>query len=200
MTTVYPQVVLSDQDGTPHDVVDLGGGTAKYNTSPPTLSNGEATSLQTDVNGNLKEVTDIVKWAGVAVDPLVAGAVPVHDDLLLAAILAIGAGLASVVIDADGRTIAASESGSLYSNEGATAIAPFILPAAATNLRFSFYVQDADGIRVTAGAGDTIQVGAGLSAVAGKIESTSIGANVSLLAINATEWVALSITRTWTVT
>lgn len=125
---------------------------------------------------------------------------PVTDAAVLAAILAQTAALGSLVVDADGRTIAAAETKTAYSNEGATAIAPFVLPAAAAGLDFTFIVQDADGIRVTAGAGDTIQVAAAVSAAAGKIESTTIGSAVRLIALNATEWMAVSAVGTWTVT
>lgn len=120
-------------------------------------------------------------------------------DDILAAILAI-APQGSVVVDADGRTITAAESGSVYSNEGASAIAPFILPAAAAGLNFTFIVQDADGIRVTAASGDTIRIAGSESAAAGKIENTAIGSTVKLTAINATEWIGSVGAGTWTVT
>lgn len=117
---------------------------------------------------------------------------------LQAAMAALSPG--SLVVDADGRTILAAESGTTYSNEGASAIDPFILPAAAAGLRFGFFVQDADGIRVTAAAGDTIRVGASVSGAGGKIENSTIGGSVLLMALNATEWVALSSVGTWTAT
>ena len=75
-----------------------------------------------------------------------------------------------------------------------------MLPSAAAGLDFSFMVQDADGIRVTAATGDTIRVGTALSGVAGKIESTTIGSSVRLIALNATEWMAVSMVGSWTVT
>jgi len=120
-------------------------------------------------------------------------------DDILAAILAL-APQGSVVVDADGRTITAAESGSVYSNEGAAAIAPFVLPAAAAGLNYSFIVQDADGIRVTAAAGDTIRIAGDVSGAAGKIENAVIGSTVKLTAINATEWVGSVGAGTWTVT
>src|SRR4051794_33522254 len=120
-------------------------------------------------------------------------------DDLLAAILAI-APQGSVVVDADGRTITVAESGSVYSNEGASAIAPFILPPAAASLNYSFIVQDADGIRVTAASGDTIRIAGTASGLAGKIENTTIGSTVKLTAINATEWIGSVGAGTWTVT
>ena len=85
-------------------------------------------------------------------------------------------------------------------NEGATSQEETILPAAVANLLRVFYVQDADGIKITAGEGDTIRLAGSVSAAAGNITSSTIGSAVILLAINATEWVAISIVGTWTVT
>lgn len=90
--------------------------------------------------------------------------------------------------------------GKVFSNEGAGAIVPFTLPAAAADLEYGFYVQDADGIRVTAAAGDTIRVATGISAPAGKIESTTLGSFVRIKAMNATEWVAVAEGGSWTAT
>lgn len=90
--------------------------------------------------------------------------------------------------------------GNTYSNEGAAAIVPFTLPSARVGYKFAFIVQDADGIRVTAASGDTIRINGSVSAAAGKIESTTVGSVVELLAINATEWVATRSSGTWTVT
>ncbi len=125
---------------------------------------------------------------------------PVTDAAVLAAITALQVSLGALVVDADGATLLAADSSKVYSNEGATAIDPFVLPAAAAGLNFTFIVQDADGIRVTAAAGDTIRIASAVSAAAGKIESTAIGSVVRLYAINATEWIAVYAVGTWTVT
>ncbi len=93
-----------------------------------------------------------------------------------------------------------SDSGNLYTNEGATAEVEFNLPSAQVGLEFSFIVQDTDGIQVNANTGDTIRIGASVSAAAGLIETTTIGNAVKLKAINNTEWVAMSNVGTWTVT
>lgn len=124
----------------------------------------------------------------------------VNDAAVLAAIQVLTLGLGTLVVQPLGGALSASASGSIYSNEGAAAISPFVLPAAAAGLRFGFIVQDADGIRVTAAAGDTIQISTALSAAAGKAESTTIGSTVYLIAINATEWIATSVVGVWTVT
>lgn len=99
-----------------------------------------------------------------------------------------------------GKTSGATEYNAVYTNEGATAISPFILPATVAGAKRTFVVQDADGIRVTAVAGSTIRIGSVVSASGGKIESTTIGSAVVLEAINATQWVAISVNGNWDVT
>lgn len=97
------------------------------------------------------------------------------------------------------------ERGFHFTNEGASALIVFNLPTAVLNTTtggyyYNFYVQDADGLQVTAAAGDTIRVGPSVSAAAGNISSTTIGSSIRLHCINATEWVAEAVIGTWTVT
>jgi len=96
--------------------------------------------------------------------------------------------------------ISAVESNTLYTNEGATAKAYLTLPTAAAGLRYSFIVQDTDGLRIVANAGDTIRSNTSVSAAAGFAEATAIGATMTLVAINATEWISTSTLGTWTIT
>jgi hypothetical protein len=105
---------------------------------------------------------------------------------------------ASTAGSASPNVITAAKSNTAYTNEGSTALNYHTLPAAAANLTYTFYVDDADGIRVVAGAGDIIQINGVVSSVAGYCESTTIGSTVTLLAINATDWVAISSLGTWT--
>lgn len=80
----------------------------------------------------------------------------------------------------------------LLTNEGATSKPTITLPSAAAGLCYKFYVQDSDGIKIQAGTGDTIRIAASASAAAGYIESTTVGDAITLVAVNATEWVAIS--------
>lgn len=98
-------------------------------------------------------------------------------------------GIVATVIDADGRTLTANESGNEYSNFGAAARADYTLPAAAAGLEFSFVNMDAEGTRVIAGVGDVINVG-GISIAAGHIDATAIGAYITLKAVDVTNWIA----------
>lgn len=98
------------------------------------------------------------------------------------------------------NVLTAAESYAVLTNEGATAENYHTLPTAAAGLQFTFIVQDTDGIRITASAADTIQAGtAAASAAAGFIRCATKGASITLVAINATEWMSKSISGTWTV-
>lgn len=97
-------------------------------------------------------------------------------------------------------TVNSSDSGKVYTNEGATGEIVFNLPTAAANLFYTFVVQDSDGVEVVANTGDTIRLAGSVSASAGKIESATIGSSVTIIAINATEWVAMALMGSWTVT
>lgn len=107
----------------------------------------------------------------------------------------------SVLVTAQASTpkvVAATDTQTVYTNEGASAIIVFTLPTAAAGLTYTFYVQDADGIRVTANTGDVININGVASSTAGYCQSTSVGSSVTLTAINATDWVATSVVGTWT--
>lgn len=137
------------------------------------------------------------------------GAAPVAAALTAGPGVTITNGAGSITIAANGGTgsvspqastpvaVGAGDSGTLYTNEGAAAQIVFNLPTAAANLRYTFIVQDADGIQVVASAGDTIRIAAGVSSVAGTATSTTIGSVIEIIAINATEWIAISSVGVW---
>lgn len=92
---------------------------------------------------------------------------------------------------------AATDSGVAYTNEGDTDGATVTLPTAAAGLRFTAIVQAAQTLTITAASGDTIRIASNVTAAAGSITSAVVGSCVSLLAINATEWVATSSVGSW---
>jgi hypothetical protein len=97
-------------------------------------------------------------------------------------------------------TVLATDSRTVFTNEGASAEIVFNLPTAVAGLEYTFIVQDADGIQINASTGDTIRIANSVSATAGLIESATIGNSVRIVAINATQWIATSVVGTWTVT
>jgi hypothetical protein len=120
-------------------------------------------------------------------------------------IFAGGVGIAGVLytrVPVDARTsalsIVANRTNAIFTNEGATSQVVLTLPTAAANLIYSFVVQDADGLRVTAASGDTIRIAGTATAAAGYVENATIGSTLTLVAINATEWIATSVNGTWT--
>lgn len=133
-----------------------------------------------------------------------AGVLRVGDGTQDSATLASGGLLTRVLVEANTavaaspNVIALIESRTAFTNEGATAANYHTLPTASAGLVFEFVVQDADGMRIVAGAGDTLRVIDKVTAAAGYIESTTIGSVVRLMAINATEYVATSIHGVWT--
>lgn len=96
------------------------------------------------------------------------------------------------------KQLTAGDSGTIWTNEGASVQNYYTLPTAQAGLLFTFIVQDSDGIRVNANTGDTIRMVTAVSGTAGYTESTVVGSTVRLLAINSVEWFGIAINGTWT--
>jgi hypothetical protein len=90
-------------------------------------------------------------------------------------------------------TITANDTDRVYTNEGAAGALTYNLPTAQAGLTFTFIVDVAQNLIVQAGAGDTIRAAATVSAAAGTATSNTIGDVIRLVAINATEWYAISV-------
>jgi hypothetical protein len=98
------------------------------------------------------------------------------------------------------------DSGKVFTNTGATGLVVLSLPDGRTlgaSGFFDFYVDSANGIQVQAPAGNTIMIGASLSAEGGSATALIQGNALRLLLLNpgasVSEWVALSVVGTWTV-
>lgn len=92
-----------------------------------------------------------------------------------------------------------SDSGTVYTNEGDANGATITLPTAAAGLQFSAVVQTTQTLTITANTDDTIRIGSSVTAAAGSISSAVVGSSITLQAINATEWVALSTVGSWSI-
>jgi hypothetical protein len=97
-------------------------------------------------------------------------------------------------------SLVANDNRNVYTNEGATAKIVFNLPTAAAGYRFTFIVKDADGMQVVAASGDTIRIAEAVSAAGGNADTTTIGSTLTLVSINATEWMATESLGIWTLT
>lgn len=104
------------------------------------------------------------------------------------------------VISANAATpvnITAPDSNKVYTNEWASAKIVFNLPTAVAGYTYTFIVQDTDWVDITAAAWDTIRRNTNVTAAAWTVTSTAIGSILVLVAINATEWIAITEIWTW---
>lgn len=126
-------------------------------------------------------------------------------DLEKAKLLALESGI-TVEVESVGKSgapnvILVGESGNVIVNEGVILgeMNYHTLPLAAANLFFWFVCNHTDGIRIVANTGDTIRIGSLKTKAVGYVESIVAGSTVMLVAVTATEWVAIQFSGTWTV-
>jgi len=105
-----------------------------------------------------------------------------------------------VIVDADGATLTAGDSGAIVSNAGASGAATFLLPAATVGLEFSFVVEAAQELRIDPSGTETIALPAtGVQQAAGKyITADAIGERIHIVCITAGTWDALYHQGTFT--
>lgn len=96
---------------------------------------------------------------------------------------------------------ATTDSGTIYTNEGDADGATVTLPAAQTSpsLTFTFVVQANATLTITAGSGDTIRIGSSVTGEAGSIYSSVVGSAITLVCVNATEWIAVFSVGSWAI-
>jgi hypothetical protein len=111
---------------------------------------------------------------------------------------ALGGYLRTVTNDTDGKTLTVAESGTVQTNAGAQGAAAWILPGAAAGLEYIFIVMAAQELRVTPASGDVINVAGVAAAAAEYLTANAIGEVLHLIAVDATNWIAISSTGTWT--
>lgn len=122
------------------------------------------------------------------------------DAALNAALAALNTGQQSKTVSTQASgtlALAAADSGKVYSNIGATGQVTYNLPTAAAGLTYTFTNQDSDGIAVVAAAGDTIRIGTTQSPAPGSMAATALGATITLIAVDANEWVGYCREGTW---
>jgi hypothetical protein len=157
----------------------------------PTITSSGATSLLLQENGNTR-IT-------VASSGVTFGGQVILGGNTLTGGGAVAEGVTRRVVN---RTSDSSESGTSYfnfiTNAGATSLVTRTYPTASVNALYAWDCEDADGLKTLAAAGDQIRVGGYTTAVAGYLQSTTIGSTYSAHAIDATTWQVDSMTGTWT--
>lgn len=102
----------------------------------------------------------------------------------------------TIIAQTTSLTLTDALSGNEYSNEGATALVTFLENASAGSI-FTFYVVDADGIRITAGGTRTIQQGSLITSAGGYIESSMIGSSVTIKKVTSNQILVKDSTGQW---
>lgn len=101
------------------------------------------------------------------------------------------------LVKASSYTLTVADIGKRTVNTGATSQPTYTLPPGVIGMHYLFYCDDADGIKVLAVSSDTIRDGSTVSAAAGYIDTTSIGAAMDLEFVSANHWAVVSKNGTW---
>lgn len=174
-----------------------------------TTSSGTVASAYTNVFGGntiaATNTTTFTEYATTFLSAPIAGTnVTITKPLALkvsGAAMFSGAVLAQSVVTPITTTASPSstDSRTVYTNEGDADGTVFTLPTAIAGPQYTFIVQTAQTMTITASAGDTIRIGSSVTAAAGSISSLVVGSVITLQAINATEWIAISVVGSWSI-
>jgi hypothetical protein len=105
-----------------------------------------------------------------------------------------------VIVDADGATLTAGDTGAIISNAGASGAAVFALPAATPGLEFYFLLEAAQELRIDPSGTETIALpSSGVQGAAGKyLSADAVREHVHLICLTAGTWDVLDYSGTWT--
>jgi hypothetical protein len=97
-------------------------------------------------------------------------------------------------------TVTSGDSGTTFDNFAAVAEVDFQLPNAVRGQTYHFCVATAQIVKLLAGATATININGVVSAAQGTAAASVVGSFVTVYALNATQWIARSVTGQWQVT
>lgn len=102
--------------------------------------------------------------------------------------------------------ITGADAGTFFTNTGAGAEVDFTLPAPVRSLRFTFYVDNAQTLKISASGGAKIRFLATVSAANGSVQAAVQGNKISLVCIGVSgpdavpEWVVDTLFGEWSIT
>jgi hypothetical protein len=99
-----------------------------------------------------------------------------------------------------GDTLTVNENGTGHTNTGASGAITIVLPAATVGLRYFFYVNAAQELRIDPDGTETISLPSnGVPGAAGKyLTANAVGESVYLVCAVAGSWAVFGYTGTWT--
>lgn len=95
-------------------------------------------------------------------------------------------------------TVLFVDANKMFTNTGAGGAVNLTLPVL-QGLEFTFYIDAAQTLTITAPASTTIRVAGSVTSAAGNISANTVGNCITLKCISSTQWVAVSQEGTWTV-
>lgn len=176
--------LLPDAD----NIRNLGSAVRRWNTLYCTTLSGSGTGLTGvlllaggtmagDIDMGTNAITNLAEGA--------AGTDAVNFDQLAAVEALLDPRVVSKTTD---YVITAAENGTLFNNTGASGAVDFELPTAAAGYVFSVRRTAAQTVTISASTGDTIALGASVTAAGGTINVLSDGAAVTLESVDGTAW------------
>jgi hypothetical protein len=195
----YALIVTVQSDTIGASVAVCAGGApgtwpVKLSAAPGTVVRG--TKLMLTANGSVKA------WDGSSSAMIVAEAqeAGTADELIEAVLLRPYFSGPQIIVDEDGATLTAAQSGAIVSNAGASGAATFVLPAAVPGLGYTFIVEAAQELRIDPDGTETIALpSTGVQSAAGKyIGADAIGEKVKIHCLTAGTWDVEHYSGTWT--
>jgi hypothetical protein len=152
------------------------------------------TLLQQNADGTVRANIGTGRIVGISTQAAVA------TELVEATLVPHLSANAFVLVDADGATMTAAQSGGYISNLGASAAATFALPAALPGMTFTAIVEAAFALRLDPDGTETIALpSSGVQGAAGKyLEADAVGEKVKLVCLTAGTWSVEHYSGTWT--
>lgn len=152
------------------------------------------TRLQLQADGTVKA------WVGTGRVVAIATQAGVADELIDAVLVPSQVSDPFVLVDADGATLTAAQSGGIISNLGAVGAAAFDLPAALPGMNFTAIVEAAQELRLNPSGTETIALpSTGVQGAAGKyLTANAVGEAVKLVCLTAGTWSCAFFIGTWT--
>lgn len=196
----YALIVSVQNDDVQADVAVCAGGSpgtwpVQLSASPGTVTRG--TKLMLTSNGTVK-AHDGSTSARIVAEAQESGTANERIEAVLLDPYFSGR---QVIVDTDGATLTAAQSGAVVSNAGAGAAAAFVLPAALPGMEFIFLVEAAYELRVDPNGTETIALpSSGVQQAAGKyVGADAVGERLHIVCVTAGTWDVVSYAGTWTV-
>lgn len=181
------------------DGVEVEGGAALENV----VASSDELNIMDGVTATAAEINKVAGVTGGTVTASKALVVDANKDLASLRNVTLTGNLvgAKRVVEAHtaGDTLAATESGSIHTNEGASGAVALVLPAAVVGLSFLFYVMAAQALRIDPNGTETISDTDGAQGAAGKyIGADAAGEFIQVECVKAGQWEVTANRGTWT--